>query len=56
VTLLVLLGNTEIDVEEQERAGRRRLRPLAVEYLAEPFGVDELVVVRETLDGQRLIG
>src|SRR5439155_8301864 len=36
VTLLVLLGNPEIDVEEKERSGRRRVRPPAVEKLPEP--------------------
>ena len=46
MTLLVLLRNAEIDVEEQELAGRRRLRPLSIEQLPQPVGVDKLVVVR----------
>ena len=56
VILLVLLGDAEVDVEEQEAPGRRGLGPAAVEHLPEPVGVDEPVVVRETLDGQGLVG
>ncbi len=55
VILLVLLGDAEVDVEEQEASGRRSLRAVAVEHLAEPSGVDEPVVVREMLHGQALV-
>jgi hypothetical protein len=56
VILLVLFGNPEIDVEEQELAGRRGLLAPSIEQPAQPFGVDELVVVRKTFDRQGLIG
>jgi len=56
VILLVLLGDAEIDVEEQERTGRRGLRPPPLEYLSKPFGVDELVVVGKTLHREGLVG
>ena len=55
VPFRVLLGDAEVDVEEQEASGRRRLRSVAVEHLGEPVAVHEPVVVRETLDGQSLV-
>ena len=56
VVLLVLLGNPEVDVEEQESARRRGLRPAAREELREPFGMDEPLVVRQALDGKACVG
>ena len=55
MVLLVLLGNPEIDVEEQEAACRSGFRALTREELCEPFGMDEPLVVRETLDGKRRV-
>ncbi len=52
VVLLVLLGNPEIDMEEQEGARRCGLRPAAREELREPVGMDEALVVRQALDGK----
>src|SRR5439155_12776532 len=51
-----LLRNPEVDVEEQELAGRRGFRPPSVEQPLQPFRMDELVVVRETINRQGLIG
>jgi hypothetical protein len=56
VTLLVLLGDPEIDVKEQEPVDRRGLRSPSIEQLPQPCGVDKLVVVLEPLDRQGLIG
>ena len=50
VALLVLLGDAEVDVEEEEAAGGRRLRPLAVEHGAEPVDVDEALVPRKPVE------
>ena len=55
MALLVLLRYPEIHVEEQEGTDRRGLRLPAVEHLPEPFRVDELVVLRESLEGQGLV-
>ena len=55
VVLLVLLWNAEVDVEEEESPGRRGLGASASEQLAEPIGVDELVVVRQMIDRQRCV-
>ncbi len=55
VVLFVLLRNAEVDVEEQESPGGRRLGVSAIEQLAEPLGVDELVVVRQTVNRQRRV-
>ena len=55
MAVLVLLRNAEIDVEEQEPAGRGGLHLLAFEQPSEPFGVDELLVVRQTFDRERVI-
>ena len=41
MALRVLLGHPEVDVEEAERAGRRRLWAPAAEHVAEPRDVDE---------------
>ena len=56
MALGVLLGHPEVDVEQQEGAVRRRLGPSTVEHLAEPGDVDELVVVGQALERQRLVG
>ena len=56
MALLVLLGNAEVDVEEQEVAVRRGLGRVACEQLPQPGGVHEFVVVRKALDRERLVG
>ncbi len=56
VILLVLLGDSEVHVEEQEVPARRGFRLVTVEHLPEPVGMDEALVVRETLYGQGLVG
>ena len=50
MALLVLLGHAEVDVEEEEPAGGRRLGAAAGEELAEPVDVDEPVVAGEPID------
>ena len=54
--LLVLLGDSEIDMEEQEVPDRRGFRLVAVEHLPEPVGVNEPLVVREAFYRQGLVG
>src|SRR3989442_330665 len=53
VVLLVLFEDAEVDVKEEESSSGRRLGASAVEQLAEPFGVDELVIVRQTVNRKR---
>jgi hypothetical protein len=43
-------------MKELERTQRRRLRPTAVQQLTQPIGVDELLVVGQAIDRQRLVG
>lgn len=56
VILLVLFRNAEVDMEQLERAQRRRLGPSSVQQLAKPIGVDELLVVRQAVNRQGRIG
>ncbi len=51
MAFLVLLRDAEVDMEQEEPAGRGRFRATAGEELAEPLDVDEPVVLRQALDG-----
>ena len=55
VVLLVFLRHAEIDVEQLERAPRCSLRGSPVQQLPKPVGMDELLVVRQTIDWQGLV-
>ena len=55
VVLFVLFPNAEVDVKEKESPGRGGLGASAAEQLAEPVGMDQLVVVRQTIDRQRRV-
>ncbi len=54
--LRVLLRNTEVDVEQEEVPGRCGLGRLTRQHLPEPIDGDELLVLRQLLDGERLVG
>src|SRR6185295_9106088 len=56
VALLVLLGDPEVDVEQEELAVGCRLGPPAGQNLAEPLDVDEPVVSGELVDRQARVG
>ena len=52
----ILLRNPEVDVEQAEVAGRGRFWRLAIENGLQPVDVDELLVLRESVDPERRIG
>ena len=52
----VFLRDTEVDVEQAEVAGRGGFGRLASQHRLEPVDVDELLVLRQSLDRQRGIG
>jgi hypothetical protein len=56
VTVLVLFRNPEIDVEDPVLAGRSGFRASPIQQVAEPFGVNELLVVGQAIGRQRLVG
>ena len=55
VTVLVLLRNAEVHVEEEVASRRRRFRPAAFEKVSQPFGMNEALVVGEALHRQALV-
>jgi hypothetical protein len=56
VAVAVLLGHSEVDVEEQVPARGSRLGRAAGEQLLQPRRMDELAVTLEPLDRQRRVG
>ena len=55
MAVLVLLRNAEVHVEQEVASHRRSLRRAAVENLSQPLGMNEALVVRETLDRQAIV-
>ena len=55
VTVLVLLRNAEVHVEEQMASCRRSFRPAAIEKVSQPVGVNEALVVGKAIDRQALV-
>ncbi len=56
VILCVLLGDAEVDVEEEEPASRGGFRSLAGEHLFQPVDMHETLVLRELVHGQAGVG